>query len=161
MATNDLDNKSVAEADQQQNVIVWLVDDDETMIKGFHTLFAEEKKSHSKFTGVVLKAIKNFTEFEKELRAVESDVKPTPSIIFLDLKFRTTKQGYAALDMIKNHEKSEVRSIPTVMFSSSSEPTEIRKSYRKSANAFVEKGSDHYGAFSSTLTHWTQEATCP
>jgi CheY-like chemotaxis protein len=61
---------------------------------------------------------------------------PFPSVLFLDIKMpRVT--GFQVLEWLRDHEKCRV--IPTIVFSSSSEPKDIERAYHLGANAYFVK----------------------
>lgn len=139
---------------------VWLVDDDRTLLEHSESLLADEIIAEPSIN-VNLKTIRSLRDFEAAVVDLEKPDSVYPDLIFLDLRFKSVRDGYAALDMVKHHDRMSVRSIPIIMFSSTRDATEIRKTYRKSANAYVEKGPDPYAKFRSILDHWRLSAALP
>ena len=64
---------------------------------------------------------------------------PRPAFVLLDLNM-PRKDGFEVLHEVKNDEKLSV--IPIVVFSTSDEPQQIRRSYVARANAYVVKPMD-------------------
>jgi two-component system response regulator len=64
---------------------------------------------------------------------------PIPSLILLDLKLPKLS-GLEVLAQLRQHEST--RHIPVVVFTSSGEQTDLRRSYRLGANAYVKKPID-------------------
>ena len=151
---------NVGESRERGNImLVWLVDDDRTLCDSSERFIAEERDVDS--LNIHLKTIRSFKDFESSLEALEGGGADYPGLIFLDLKFKSVELGYQALDRIKNHERMSIRSIPTIMFSSTGDSGAIKKTYRKSANAYVEKGPSPYDSFRKALEHWRQEMRLP
>ncbi len=140
-------------------MLVWLVDDDKTLLESSEKLIREEREIDS--LNIELKTIRSFSDFEDALMELEMGEASYPSLIFLDLKFKSVEKGYQALDRIKHHERMSIRSIPTIMFSSTGDSSAVKKTYRKSANAYVEKGAVPYDSFRRALDHWQREMKLP
>ena len=71
------------------------------------------------------------------------DAGPTPDLILLDLKLPKL-DGFEVLDLVRSNPK--VGRTPTIMLSSSDEPTDLLRCYEKGASGFVRKpvGFDDY-----------------
>lgn len=65
---------------------------------------------------------------------------PLPSLILLDLKL-PKMSGFEVLSWIR--ERSEIRRVPVVMFTSSKEASDIDRAYSLGANAYLLKSVDH------------------
>lgn len=141
-------------------MLVWLVDDDLELLESCAELLKTDEEVTA--INVSLRTFRNLSDFELAVGQLgASNAEPCPDVIFLDLKFRTQREGYIALDLVKNHEFTVVRSIPTIMFSSASNPIEVRKAYRKSVNSYLEKGANPYERFRDMIQFWHSEATLP
>ncbi|OOQ57867.1 response regulator [Mucilaginibacter pedocola] len=139
---------------------VWLADDESDLLNDFKDLFVDDKDL-KKAGKIELVTIANLNEFQNMVQKVVNKSEPVPSLIFLDLRFRTIKEGYAALDTIKKHKDSHIKTIPLVMFSSSRQPEEVKTVYEKLANVYVEKGAEKFERFKSVILHWHNEAILP
>ncbi len=62
-----------------------------------------------------------------------------PSVIFLDLKM-PVMDGIEVLKRIRGNDETAM--IPTVILTSSDEPSDIREGYRHGANSYVRKAED-------------------
>ncbi len=138
---------------------VWIADDEPELL----TFFAEEVNIDEDISDqqISLVTISTLEEFKKRIHRIANQEEPCPSMIFLDLRFRSVNEGYAALEAIKKHPKTKIKTIPTIMFSSSRQPEEVRTVYEKSANVYVEKGSDTWRSFKNVLLYWKKEAVLP
>jgi chemotaxis family two-component system response regulator Rcp1 len=86
---------------------------------------------------------------------------PRPDLILLDLNL-PGKSGHEVLAMIKQDE--ELRTIPTVVLSTSDREQDIRRSYELAANCFVTKpiGLERYlQAMRRIEAFWMETATLP
>ena len=61
---------------------------------------------------------------------------PFPSVVFLDLKM-PRKDGFDVLEWLRDHPECHV--MPTMIFSSSSDPADITRAYQFGANAYLVK----------------------
>ena len=61
---------------------------------------------------------------------------PLPSVILLDLRM-PRMDGFAFLAWLRGH--PELRIVPAVIYSSSDDPADIRKSYEMGANSYISK----------------------
>jgi CheY-like chemotaxis protein len=94
-------------------------------------------------------------------RYADSVTSPRPSLILLDLNLPGT-DGRALLAVIKDDE--DLKSIPVVVLTTSSNPKDIAACYRHGANSYQVKPVD-YGRFKQALQtmidYWFQIATLP
>jgi CheY-like chemotaxis protein len=70
----------------------------------------------------------------------DRSVYPLPKLILLDLKL-PKMSGFEVLSWIR--ERSQVRRLPVVMFTSSNEACDIDRAYGLGANAYLTKSVDH------------------
>ncbi len=86
---------------------------------------------------------------------------PRPDIIFLDLKLPKI-DGIEVLSVIKSD--SELKNIPVIVFTTSSQDRDILKSYELGANSYITKPNG-IGAFSVTIQklwkYWTTTSRLP
>ena len=61
---------------------------------------------------------------------------PFPSVLFLDIKMPKL-DGFAVLDWIRDHPDCHI--VPTMVFSTSPHPADIRRAYQCGANAYLVK----------------------
>ena len=118
------------------------------------------------------------TRWTAELRSVEDGVElmdylrrrgkyrdpsaaPPPSLILLDLKM-PRKGGHQALKEIK--EDPDLRRIPVVILTTSSQEQDISRSYGLGVNSFITKPSS-FGALVETMSvlerYWFETVTLP
>lgn len=94
-------------------------------------------------------------------RYVDSAGSPRPNMILLDLNLPGT-DGRALLAVIKDDE--ELKSIPVIVLTTSSNPKDIAACYRRGANSYQVKPVD-YDRFKQSLQtmldYWLQTATLP
>ncbi|NCC31045.1 MAG: response regulator [Chloroflexia bacterium] len=94
-------------------------------------------------------------------RYADSAKAPRPNLILLDLNLPGT-DGRALLAVIKDDE--DLRSIPVVVLTTSSNPKDIAACYRRGANSYQVKPVD-YGHFKqalqTTVDYWFQTAILP
>jgi len=86
---------------------------------------------------------------------------PRPSLILLDLNLPGT-DGKEVLVEIKTN--SDLRSIPVIMFSSSSDPRDIERCYAAGANSYVPKPMSVAGLFDTIVQlkeFWFRTALLP
>lgn len=91
----------------------------------------------------------------------EHEAAPRPSIILLDINM-PKKNGYEVLDEIKADERLKV--IPVIVISGSSDPEDVRKSYRHQAAAYVTKSKCLEGMsslVSAVDSFWFKQALLP
>lgn len=84
---------------------------------------------------------------------------PAPDLILLDLNI-PRRPGLDVLTEIK--EKDEWQHVPVIVFSSSSSPNDVEKSYKKGANAYVVKPGnldDFFDAVQSVHQFWVKHVT--
>lgn len=62
-----------------------------------------------------------------------------PDIILLDLNLPGT-DGYGVLEFVKA--RNDIAYIPVIVFSTSTNPTDIKKSYKMGANSYIPKPQD-------------------
>lgn len=68
--------------------------------------------------------------------AFRNRTKQQPSVVLLDLEL----PGRSGLEVLREiRANPDTKDIPVVVFSSSGEPTDVRRSYELGANSFVEK----------------------
>ena len=72
-----------------------------------------------------------------ENQFVDRTIYPMPSLVLLDLKL-PRRSGFEVLQWVRGLE-SECRCLPVVVFSSSSEPSDIKRSYEMGANSYLAK----------------------
>lgn len=77
----------------------------------------------------------------------EAHLRPTPSLILLDLKMPRV-DGFQVLERIRADPSTH--DIPVVVFSSSNEPRDVLRSYELGASSFVRKPVE-FDAFSETV----------
>lgn len=86
---------------------------------------------------------------------------PRPAFVLLDLNM-PRKDGFEVLSEVKGDEKLSV--IPIVVFSTSSAPEHVKRSYSSHANAYVVKPSD-FDSFTKVVreidTFYTQIVASP
>lgn len=142
-------------------LLVWLADDDTDMLSGFDDLIRSGDQLPDGLQ-LDLRTAATLADFEELVDGLtDDDDRKLPDLIFLDLRFETRRDGYLALDIVKNHHRLDVRSVPVIMFSSAKDMEDIKKSYRKSANAYIEKGASQYDRFAQVVSHWVTQATLP
>lgn len=93
--------------------------------------------------------------------ALEMVGEEPPDLIILDLNI-PKKSGHDVLREIKSHVR--LRVIPVIVFTTSSSPTDIDKSYSNYANAFVRKPvqfDDLLAAIQSIKEFWADRVTLP
>lgn len=94
-------------------------------------------------------------------RYADSARSPRPNLILLDLNLPGT-DGRALLAVIKDDE--DLKSIPVIILTTSSNPKDIAACYRRGANSYQVKPVD-YARFKQTLQtmidYWFQTATLP
>lgn len=94
-------------------------------------------------------------------RYVDGTASPRPSLVLLDLNLPGT-DGRALLAVIKDDE--DLKSIPVIVLTTSSNPKDIAACYRRGANSYLVKPVD-YGRFKQALQtmidYWFQTATLP
>ncbi len=71
---------------------------------------------------------------------VDRDAHPFPSIVLLDLKL-PKMSGFEVLRWIR--ERPEIRRVPVIMFTSSSERADVDRAYDLGANGYLLKSVDH------------------
>lgn len=85
---------------------------------------------------------------------------PMPDCVLLDLKMPLVS-GFEVLEWLREHD--EYRLIPTIVFSSSDDPQDVRRAYELGANSYFSKRSkmqDMIRLLSLIEEYWT-EARCP
>jgi len=110
-------------------ITIFLTDDDED-----DRAFFEEALSDL-IAKTELKTISDGEALMTSLSELSSDP-PPPHLIFLDLNM-PRKNGFECLDEIKKNPK--LKNIPVVVLSTSTNPTDIDRSYIMGANAFISK----------------------
>lgn len=102
-----------------------------------------------------LVAIRNSEEALKYLMAKdEYRNRPEPNLVLLDLNMPRLS-GFQILESVKN--EAELASIPIIIFSSSSSPSDITQSYKLRANAYVMKPVNldmFFGLMDSIFQFW-------
>lgn len=91
----------------------------------------------------------------------DSEEEAWPSLILLDLNL-PRKNGLDVLEDIKTN--PHWKSIPTVIFSSSSSPNDVSSSYQRHANAYISKPRElaQYELIAQQLqSFWLQSAELP
>ncbi len=86
---------------------------------------------------------------------------PRPNLILLDLNLPGT-DGRALLAVIKDDE--ELKSIPVIVLTTSSNPKDIAACYRRGANSYQVKPVDYdrfKQALQTMIDYWFQTATLP
>ncbi|MGE4313344.1 MAG: response regulator [Pseudobdellovibrionaceae bacterium] len=76
------------------------------------------------------------------VQATESDERILPDMILLDLNLPAT-DGFGVLERLKID--ARFSSIPVIVLSTSSNPTDIRKAYKLGANSYISKPQDLKG----------------
>jgi len=79
---------------------------------------------------------------------------PYPSLIMIDLEMPVA-DGFVVLEYLRSHPESAI--IPTVVFSGSVEPYDVKKSYLYGASAYHEKPHDFHelqALLRSLLDYW-------
>jgi len=79
---------------------------------------------------------------------------PYPSLIMIDLEMPVA-DGFAVLEYLRAHPESAI--IPTVVFSGSNDPYDVKKSYLCGASAYHEKPQDFHelqALLRSLLDYW-------
>jgi CheY-like chemotaxis protein len=87
-------------------------------------------------------------------------VYPVPDCVLLDLTLPQVS-GFEILEWMRSHE--DYRLVPTVVFSSSNDPADIRRAYELGANSYFSKClkiQDMIRKLSLIEEYWT-EARCP
>lgn len=111
----------------------------------YHILLADDDQDHSRLfrhilhkidSSLKLSWVKDGDELIKFLRS------NTVDLVFLDLKM-PCKTGHECLEEIKND--TGLRDIPVIIYSSSSQMTDIQKSFKNNADIYMVKpfSSDH------------------
>lgn len=72
---------------------------------------------------------------------------PCPDLILLDVNL-PKRTGFELLERLKGHE--QFRTVPIIMLSTTTQPSEIERAYRLGANAFVNKPVD-FQAFTTRI----------
>ena len=94
-------------------------------------------------------------------RYADEDKNPLPGIILLDLNMPKI-DGRQVLAEIKDNQ--ELRHIPVIILTTSSDPLDIDLCYRTGANSYIEKPQS-FEMLSTVLTlaikHWTRTAELP
>ena len=102
-----------------------------------------ERALHKSGVGQYFRAVHDGSDALKYLKGEEDfgdrSRTPFPNIILSDLKM-PGMDGYDLLDWLKNHPTCAV--IPTIIFTSSSLESDVRKAYELGANAYMVKPSD-------------------
>ena len=65
---------------------------------------------------------------------------PKPDLIFMDLNMPGL-DGFETLREIRRHEDVEVASIPVIVLTNSSAPTDVKRAYQSGANCYIMKPS--------------------
>jgi len=65
---------------------------------------------------------------------------PKPDLIFMDLNMPGL-DGFETLREIRRHEDIEVASIPVIVLTNSSAPTDVKRAYQSGANCYIMKPS--------------------
>lgn len=72
---------------------------------------------------------------------------PCPDLVLLDVNL-PKRNGFEILERLKSHE--QFKTVPVIMLSTTTQPSEIERAYRMGANAFVNKPVD-FQAFTSRI----------
>ncbi|HMG14604.1 MAG TPA: response regulator [Saprospiraceae bacterium] len=110
-----------------QPIYILLADDDED-----DRYFFEEAIKNIK-QDIILQHVENGLELMKSLNTEPIKI---PDVIFLDLNM-PLKSGYECLQEIKSH--PELKLIPIVIYSTSSDVVHIEKTYEDGANLYISK----------------------
>lgn len=139
-------------------LIVLLAEDQEDDVELF-------QRAIKKAVGqVTLRVVSNGEEAINYLRGegVYSDRKqyPFPNVLLLDIKMPKVT-GLDILQWLDQHPHCNV--IPTVMFTSSQQPQDIKRAYELGANAFFTKplAFDEWGELMSLIFHYWCRAHIP
>lgn len=91
--------------------------------------------------------------------AEEGNQRPRPNFVVLDLKLRRM-DGHEVLRRLKD--EHACRDIPTVVFSSSSDPDDVSRAYDLGANSYIVKPvrSADLDRIASLMTSYWCEANC-
>lgn len=85
---------------------------------------------------------------------VDPSVSPRPDLILLDLRL----PGVAGLDLLRTiKESDELRSIPTVVLTTSSAETDVAEAYKRYANSYLVKPGDfqeHHRLIGELASYW-------
>ncbi|WP_315787911.1 response regulator [Fischerella sp. JS2] len=90
-----------------------------------------------------------------------SDVAPRPSVILLDLNLPGT-DGRDVLEQVKQDQN--LKEIPIVVFTTSSNPKDIEFCYQKGANGYLIKPFDSHElekTFQAFVDYWLEANTAP
>jgi CheY-like chemotaxis protein len=86
---------------------------------------------------------------------------PRPDLIFLDINM-PKMDGFQVLESIRNDRNPDLRAIPIIVFTSSSNPSEVVKAYDRGANGFITKPADFdefCKVMAATESFWFDVAT--
>ena len=115
-----------------KNIDILMIDDSEADVELTTELIKESKCKHN---------IKALYDGDSAINYFKNNSKK-PSVILLDINM-PNKNGFEVLDYLKSDE--DLRSIPVIMLSTSSNPDDIKLSYAKYANAYMTKPSSLSG----------------
>jgi CheY-like chemotaxis protein len=98
-----------------------------------------------------------FAKNRRELvRAVQhaTSTKKLPNLVFLDLCLGSRETGLEMLELLKSD--PQLRQIPVVMYSISSDPTDLKDAMERHANSYLAKGDgDTQGIrFGEAVKYW-------
>ena len=124
---------------RRRNVLV-MVDDDSD------DLFLATEAISEIDAGIVFHTLSNGAELisylDREGQFADPATAPRPDLVLLDLNM-PLMDGHATLGVLR--EREEFRDIPVVIFSTSTAPKDIRKSYLGGANTYIAKPQSYDG----------------
>jgi CheY-like chemotaxis protein len=134
---------------------IWLVEDSPSDAR----LFAEACSTDGQFeTKVILDGADALALIE---RTRTSDAEPLPDLVLLDLNLPKVS-GWDVLERLKG--SAEFKTIPVVVFSTSSNADDVTLAYSRGANCFVRKPmnlTEFFRICQGITHHWLCIATLP
>ncbi len=130
-------------------------------------LLAEDEDTDALFLiqalegSAVSKTVHHVRDGEQAIHFLRREGAPRPNLILLDINM-PKKDGYEVLREIKEDET--LRGIPVIVISGSSDPEDVRKSYRHQAAAYVTKSKcleEMSSLVSAVDSFWFKQARLP